>query len=148
MCTEWKLHSNWCSPADTPSLLPAIVAGLHVRYSRPIRQKFVHDERRLWTKVPLYFVSEDCWYFTENKVPCLLCLFVIFCVVILVFCKLLEANSNITLKNWFWCLWHLYWSQSLTDFEGLLYAETVVLTVNCHYHVCDITACWEDILLT
>jgi hypothetical protein len=34
MCTEWKLHSNWCSSADTPSLSPPVVAGLRVCYSR------------------------------------------------------------------------------------------------------------------
>jgi hypothetical protein len=34
MCPERKLHSNWRSPADTPSLSPTVVAGLHVRYSR------------------------------------------------------------------------------------------------------------------
>jgi hypothetical protein len=34
MCTEQKLHNNWHSPADTPSLSPACVAGLCVRYLR------------------------------------------------------------------------------------------------------------------
>jgi hypothetical protein len=34
MCTERKLHNNWRSPADTPSLSPTIVVGLHVHYSR------------------------------------------------------------------------------------------------------------------
>jgi hypothetical protein len=34
MCTERKLHSNWCSPADTPSLSPTVAAGLRVRYLR------------------------------------------------------------------------------------------------------------------
>jgi hypothetical protein len=34
MCTERKLHSNWHSPTDTPSLSPTVVAGLRVRYSR------------------------------------------------------------------------------------------------------------------
>jgi hypothetical protein len=34
MCTERKLHSNWRSPADTPSLSPTVVVGLRVRYSR------------------------------------------------------------------------------------------------------------------
>jgi hypothetical protein len=34
MCTERKLHSNWRSPADTPSLSLTVVAGLRVCYSR------------------------------------------------------------------------------------------------------------------
>jgi hypothetical protein len=34
MCTERKLHSNWRSPADTPSLSPIVVAVLRVRYAR------------------------------------------------------------------------------------------------------------------
>jgi hypothetical protein len=61
MCTERNSHSNWCSPADTPSLLPTVVAGLHVHYLRHrsssktfLFGKFVRDERRSWTEVPLY----------------------------------------------------------------------------------------------
>jgi hypothetical protein len=34
MSTERKLHSNWRSRTDTPSLSPTVVAGLRVRYSR------------------------------------------------------------------------------------------------------------------
>jgi hypothetical protein len=31
---ERKLHSDWRSPTDTPTLSPTVVAGLRVRYSR------------------------------------------------------------------------------------------------------------------
>jgi hypothetical protein len=62
MCTERKLHSNWRSPAGTPSLSPTVVVGLRVRYSRHrsspetfffsknlFVNRFVSDERRSWT---------------------------------------------------------------------------------------------------
>jgi hypothetical protein len=67
MSTERKLHSNWRSPADTPSLSPTVAAGLHVRYSRHrsspetfffsenlFVNRFVRDESRSWNEVPLY----------------------------------------------------------------------------------------------
>jgi hypothetical protein len=63
VCTERKLHSNWHSPANTPSLSPTIVVGLRVLYSRhrsshethslppPLSVcpgKFVHEPTCLW----------------------------------------------------------------------------------------------------
>jgi hypothetical protein len=66
VCTERKLHSNWRSAADTPCLSPTVVAGLRVRYSwhrsSPetfLFGKFVHDERRSWTEVPLHTLVEN-----------------------------------------------------------------------------------------
>jgi hypothetical protein len=60
-----KLHNNWCSLANTPSLSPTVVASLCVSYSRHRSspetffspRKFVRDERHSWTKVPLYMYS-------------------------------------------------------------------------------------------
>jgi hypothetical protein len=57
MCTERKLHSNWRSPADTPRLLPTVVASLRVRYSRHHSSpetffgKFIYEPICSWWEV-------------------------------------------------------------------------------------------------
>jgi hypothetical protein len=53
LCTEWKLHSNWCSSTDTVSLLPACVfitqdTVRHLR--RFLFRKFVREPICLWWK--------------------------------------------------------------------------------------------------
>jgi hypothetical protein len=83
------LHSNWRSPADTPSLSPTVVAGLCVRYSRQrsspetfcvrkiclwtdllvmsgVREP-VSDERRSWTD--FFSVERRSWtdFFSDER---------------------------------------------------------------------------------
>jgi hypothetical protein len=45
----------------------------------------------------VFYASEDCWYFPENKVPCILLLLVILCVVILVL-----RSSWKQMVAWYW----------------------------------------------
>lgn len=98
---------------------------------------FVLYEMRVLQSVDVFYASH---FFTENKVPFLLSLLVIFCVVILAFCKFLEANSCLILKMD---------SDICDSFIGPRHSLTLrfccvlkpcASRLDCHFHVCDFTA--------
>ena len=100
---------------------------------------FVLYEIRVLQSVEVFCASEDCWYFTENKVPCLLYHLVIFCVVIQVFYKFLEANSHLILKMDSDVCDSLFGPNHSQTLRFCCVLKPCTGRLDCHFHVCDFT---------